>query len=198
MFRLYAATIYGAKLFVSNNHLFIQNDIINRPVTWLYRRSAISTILDSIWNDSFFLLFIHRHSWIDCWLIFLGVGIINASPLSMGLLSVRGPPDWHPARQFCPEVTAACKAAALYCDERGVNISRLALHFSLQQPDCTTCLVSTASRANAGKNLDVVCTPLNDAEQQVLAEVMEKYMKPLNNAHWEREEVQQYWDSLRL
>ena len=27
------------------------------------------------------------------------VGIINASPVSMGLLSNRGPPDWHPATQ---------------------------------------------------------------------------------------------------
>ena len=27
------------------------------------------------------------------------VGIINASPVSMGLLSNRGPPEWHPATQ---------------------------------------------------------------------------------------------------
>lgn len=26
-----------------------------------------------------------------------GVGIINASPLSMGLLTESGPPEWHPA-----------------------------------------------------------------------------------------------------
>jgi aryl-alcohol dehydrogenase-like predicted oxidoreductase len=26
-----------------------------------------------------------------------GVGLINASPLSMGLLTKRGPPAWHPA-----------------------------------------------------------------------------------------------------
>ena len=30
-----------------------------------------------------------------------GVGIINASPLSMGLLSSRGAPAWHPAPQSC-------------------------------------------------------------------------------------------------
>ena len=31
-----------------------------------------------------------------------GVGVINASPLSMGLLSRRGVPDWHPAPKPSP------------------------------------------------------------------------------------------------
>ncbi len=26
-----------------------------------------------------------------------GIGVINASPVGMGLLSCRGPPAWHPA-----------------------------------------------------------------------------------------------------
>lgn len=38
-----------------------------------------------------------------------GIGIINASPLSMGLLSQRGTPDWHPAPE---ELKAACARAA--------------------------------------------------------------------------------------
>lgn len=37
-----------------------------------------------------------------------GVGLINASPLSMGLLTPRGPPAWHPAyahqKEACREV----------------------------------------------------------------------------------------------
>jgi len=36
------------------------------------------------------------------------VGLINASPLSMGLLTQEGPPPWHPAtdyqKQVCREV----------------------------------------------------------------------------------------------
>ena len=31
------------------------------------------------------------------WLQQQGVGILNASPLAMGLLSSKGPPPWHPA-----------------------------------------------------------------------------------------------------
>lgn len=38
-----------------------------------------------------------------------GVGVINASPLSMGLLSQKGPPNWHPAAE---EIKAACRKAA--------------------------------------------------------------------------------------
>ena len=39
-----------------------------------------------------------------------GIGVINASPLSMGLLSQRGVPDWHPAPR--PLVEACARAAA--------------------------------------------------------------------------------------
>lgn len=73
---------------------------------------------------------------------YIGVGVINASPISMGLLTTRGPPEWHPAVTFAPNIVEACSQAAKYCEENGVDISRLALHFSLELPDCSTCLVS--------------------------------------------------------
>lgn len=41
-----------------------------------------------------------------------GVGVVNASPISMGLLSNRGPPSWHPAGE---SVRNKCKQAADYC-----------------------------------------------------------------------------------
>jgi len=40
------------------------------------------------------------------------VGVINGSILSMGLLTNRGPPSWHPAGL---SIKSACKAAAEYC-----------------------------------------------------------------------------------
>ena len=45
-----------------------------------------------------------------------GVGVINASPVAMGLLSNRGPPAWHPANQKLKE---ACQQAALHCQNEG-------------------------------------------------------------------------------
>ena len=37
---------------------------------------------------------------------------MNASPISMGLLTSRGPPSWHPAGDT---VRNKCKQAANYC-----------------------------------------------------------------------------------
>ena len=45
-----------------------------------------------------------------------------------GLLSHRGPPEWHPARDFQKKV---CADAAAYCESQGVNISTLAMAFTL-------------------------------------------------------------------
>jgi L-galactose dehydrogenase len=52
-------------------------------------------------------------------------GIINASPLSMGLLTNKTSlPDWHPAPA---ELRAACAEAAAHCQSRGIDISQLAV-----------------------------------------------------------------------
>ncbi|CAG5119147.1 unnamed protein product, partial [Candidula unifasciata] len=122
-----------------------------------------------------------------------GVGVVNASPISMGLLSSRGPPAWHPASSV---IKTACAEAAAYCSERGVDISRLALKFTLDQTDIPTTLVSTASLENLQKNIESVHTPLSDKEKQVLEEVMEKFLNPLQNANWEGVEVAEYRRSL--
>ena len=37
---------------------------------------------------------------------------MNASPISMGLLSSRGPPAWHPASET---LRSKCKEAAEFC-----------------------------------------------------------------------------------
>merc|ERR1719242_2726854 len=118
-----------------------------------------------------------------------GVGVVNASPISMGLLSHRGPPAWHPATQDIKDV---CAQAAAYCQEKEVDISRLGLRFALDQEEIPTTLVSTASMANLKKNLNGVYEPLTAHESKVLEEVMEKYMTPLNNANWEGVKLAQH------
>lgn len=44
-----------------------------------------------------------------------GIGIINASPIGMGLLSNQGPPDWHPATK---DIKDACAKVASFCRVR--------------------------------------------------------------------------------
>eukprot|EP00466_Bigelowiella_natans_P008685 jgi/Bigna1/145383/aug1.98_g20091 len=48
-----------------------------------------------------------------------GVGLIGASPISMGLLSNRGPPAWHPAPTLLKQLAAQ---AAEYCVKNDVDI----------------------------------------------------------------------------
>ena len=95
-----------------------------------------------------------------------GVGVINASPLSMGLLSERGTPDWHPAPASLKE---ACARAAAYCKKQGYPIEKLAVQFSTSlNPRIATTLFSSANPGNVLKNIGFVNEPM-DAE--LVAEV---------------------------
>lgn len=88
-----------------------------------------------------------------------GIGIVNASPLSMGLLSMRGAPDWHPAT---PELREACRKAALYCDEQGYPIEKLAMQFSTSCNDfIATTLFSSANPKNVLKNIEYINEPMD-------------------------------------
>src|SRR5205085_7799564 len=55
-----------------------------------------------------------------------GVGVLNASPLGMGLLTNQGPPPWNPAGE---EIRAACRRGAELCRERGADIAFLGMQF---------------------------------------------------------------------
>ncbi len=89
-----------------------------------------------------------------------GVGVINASPLSMGLLSQRGAPDWHPAKQ---ELRMACAKAAAYCQGEGYPIEKLAIQFSTSyNPHIATTLFSSANPDNVLKNIGYVNEPMDE------------------------------------
>lgn len=82
-----------------------------------------------------------------------GIGVINASPLSMGLLSSRGVPDWHPAPKPLVE---ACRKAAEYCREVGYPIEKLALQYSVDNPRIASTLFSSANPDNVRRNIAYV------------------------------------------
>ena len=79
-----------------------------------------------------------------------GVGIINASPLSMGLLSQRGVPAWHPAPRTLVE---ACQKAAEYCNAKGYPIEKLAVQYSVSNPRIASTLFSSANPDNVRRNI---------------------------------------------
>ena len=79
-----------------------------------------------------------------------GIGIINASPLSMGLLSQRGVPDWHPAPRPLVE---ACAKAAQRCAEKNYPIERLAIQYAVSNPHIAGTLFSSANPDNVKRNI---------------------------------------------
>ncbi len=96
-----------------------------------------------------------------------GIGVINASPLSMGLLSGRGAPDWHPAPAPLQE---ACRRAAAHCSAAGYPIERLAMEFSVREPRIASTLFSTTRAGNVRANLEFIAT---EPDPKLLGEVRE-------------------------
>jgi aryl-alcohol dehydrogenase-like predicted oxidoreductase len=105
------------------------------------------------------------------------VGIINASPLAMGLLTERPVPSWHPAP---PEMKAACVRAAALCRERGVDIAQLAVSFALTASPAATTLIGMADREALRKNLAWMTLP---PDANLLAEVS-ALLEPVHNQSW--------------
>jgi aryl-alcohol dehydrogenase-like predicted oxidoreductase len=98
------------------------------------------------------------------------VGVINASPFSMGLLSQRGAPAWHPAGK---DLQRACAKAAAYCEEQGYPIDKLAIQFSTSMnPRIATTLFSSANPKNVLKNIQYVNEPMDEELVQKVQEII--------------------------
>lgn len=106
-----------------------------------------------------------------------GIGIINASPLGMGLLTNRGTPAWHPAPD---EIKETCARAAAYCRSKGIDIAQLAIQFTLTNPDISTTLVGTASPEHLKQNVEWIQTPI---DHELLAKV-QAILAPIHNRTW--------------
>lgn len=106
------------------------------------------------------------------------IGIINASPLSMGLLSERKAPKWHPASE---QLKSMCMEAASHCKNKGYRIEQLAIKYAVDNPDIATTLVSTTNRNNIRKNIEWALAPQNE---ELLKEVLE-ILQPVHRETWE-------------
>ncbi len=106
-----------------------------------------------------------------------GVGIINAAPLAMGLLSERGPQKWHLAS---PEIRAACARAVAHCSAKKASISKLALQFAIGHRDIATTLVGSPTPAEVKQNVKCIEQPI---DMGLLAEVQD-ILRPIQNQTW--------------
>lgn len=106
-----------------------------------------------------------------------GVGIMSAAPISMGLLSHRPAPAWHPAP---PAIRQACAQAAAFCRSKNVDIAKLAIQFAVAEKRIATTIVGTANPENFRKNARWVAEPL---DHELLAQVR-NLLKPIENQTW--------------
>jgi L-galactose dehydrogenase len=115
-----------------------------------------------------------------------GIGVINASPLCMGLLTAGGPPAWHPAplqlKQCCRE------AAKWYAEQRartggGTDLAELALQFAVFRfgnRDIASTLVGIDSTDTLRKDIAALSGSLNDD----LLNGVQRLLAPVHNLSW--------------
>lgn len=92
-----------------------------------------------------------------------GVGVISASPLSMGLLTHQGPPVWHPAPK---PLKQAAKKAAECCSSRGADLTSVALKFAVQDARIQSTLVGMATPETVRLNVNTVIDALADGQSK--------------------------------
>jgi L-galactose dehydrogenase len=106
---------------------------------------------------------------------------LNASPLSLGLLTNQGPPPWHPAPA---EVRNACRQAAERCRGRGADIALLGMQFCLAQERIPSTITGTAKRDELAVNLRAMSEPIDAtllAEVQVILASVKDHVWPSGN-----------------
>jgi L-galactose dehydrogenase len=108
-----------------------------------------------------------------------GVGVINASPTGMGLLTPRGVPAWHPAP---PAMVEIARRAVEYCRAIGADIVKLAIQFSIAHPGIATTLVGSASPENIRRNVAYAAEPI---DFELMARVL-NILRPIHNHNFTR------------
>ena len=103
-------------------------------------------------------------------------GVMNAAPFCARLLTNAPLPEWHRAT---PEVRATVRKAADACTAKGVDIAKLALQFSLANPDMTTCISGSANPGRIAQWAEWAEEPM---DMELLAEV-QKILEPVHNWH---------------
>jgi aryl-alcohol dehydrogenase-like predicted oxidoreductase len=103
-----------------------------------------------------------------------GVGIMNAAPFSARLLTNAPLPPWHKAT---PHVRDVARRAAEHCRKRGSDIAKLALQFSIANPDMATCVTGSASPQRIAEWARWAAEPI---DQLLLQEVLE-ILRPIHN-----------------
>ncbi|KAK9819654.1 hypothetical protein WJX72_000807 [[Myrmecia] bisecta] len=115
------------------------------------------------------------------------VAVISASFSSMGLLTQKGPPAWHPAPK---NMQAAARKAAALCEEKGTDLAKIAIKEFVRTPGIAVHLMGMCTPEEVlydtqvvREALGLVPNPKEALENEVLQEVKE-LLKPHLNTTW--------------
>ena len=108
-----------------------------------------------------------------------GVGVMNAGPFSARLLTNAPLPDWLKEPE---SVKQAARKAAAVCEAAGVDIAKLALQFSIENPDMTTTIAGSANPNNIRKWAEWAADPI---DRELLKEVQAIFEPVKNIGHAE-------------
>ena len=106
-----------------------------------------------------------------------GVGVLNASPLALGLFTNQGPPPWHPAPAAIKE---ACRRAAELCRNRGADIAFLGMQYCFAEKRIPSTITGTAKKQELAVNLRALTEPIDRA---LLADV-QAILVPVKDQSW--------------
>ena len=102
------------------------------------------------------------------------VGLINAAPFSARLLTNLPLPVWHKATDEVREIAAR---AATHAKERGSDIAKLALQYSVANSDFASCVTGSANPDRVNQWCDWLEEPI---DMELVNEVKE-ILKPIHN-----------------
>jgi L-galactose dehydrogenase len=142
------------------------------------RRIASLTSVDTVLNYCHFNLLINdMNKTLTPFATASGIGLMNASPLHMGLLCDAEVPPWHPAP---PAVRAVASAVVKLCRDSKIEPVTLALRFCLDHP-------SVASTIVGSRSVFELKTSLAALEVEIPTELISRVdtcTKPVFNTVW--------------
>lgn len=106
-----------------------------------------------------------------------GLGLINASPLGMRLLTEQGPPPWHPAT---PAIREASRGIVDLCRSRGVPVTDVALQYSACHPYAASTCNGFSTVAEVQANLRALA---GNPDPALLAEI-DRIAAPVQHVIW--------------
>ncbi len=106
-----------------------------------------------------------------------GIGLINASPLHLRILTERGAPSWHLASDAVKQTGVRI---ALLCRARGVDVSEVALKYCYDYPHTASVLVGMSKVRHVQQNLRAFAFETPEG----LLEEIHEVVAPVRNQIW--------------